>query len=303
MNRSAGNIIGALVFYSIVSAFCLNGISQATVFHIKAPADDSVAALEFLRHYSAQLYKTTGVSIIDTVFVVVASDSREFNSTVGGEVPDWGAAVAIKSRRLIVIKSPRLFPVGKSLNELLGHELAHIALNDAVGGKWLPRWFEEGFCQMMSGEWRFEQDVLLTRAVWGSGLMSLIELENLNGFGGAKAALAYAESYLAVNSLTRELGIDFYADFFSEYGKSGNFYQSFMSTSGYKYFDWVSQWQNQTARKYRFVLYIFDSRLFFPLLAVVFLLFYVLKLYQVRKKKKEWQRIERIWDNDKGFTA
>lgn len=303
MNKSIHLIFRSLIFLLLVSPFGYNSKSHAITFHIEAPADDSLVAYKALKHYSGLLLKTTGIAIKDTVYVVIATDPVLFINVIGGEVPDWGAAVAIKERRLIVVKSPRIFPVGKSLNELLGHELTHIALADAVGGKWLPRWFEEGFCQMMSGEWRFEQDILLTQAIWGSGLIPLIELESLNRFGGAKANLAYAQSYLAVNSLTRELGIDFFTDFFSEYRQSGNFYHAFMSTSGYKYFDWISLWQNQTARKYRFVLFIFDSRLFFPLLAIVFLLLYVLKLYQVRKKKKEWERLERIWDNDQKFTA
>jgi hypothetical protein len=279
------------------------GVSQAAAFRIKANSDDSLAAYKTLQNFSSKLTTITGASLAETIDVVIAADIQSFNLAVGSEIPDWGAAVAIKSRELIVIKSPRYFPVGKSLDELIGHELTHIALDNAVGGKWLPRWFEEGFCQMMSGEWRFEQDLLMTRAVWGSGLVPLIELESLNRFGGAKAGLAYAESYLAVTELTRDLGIDFFMDFFNEYRASGNFYQAFTKTSGYKYLDWTNLWLDQNARKYRFVLFIFDSRLFFPFLAVVFLLLYMIKLYQVRKKKKEWERMERLWSNDQNYTT
>jgi hypothetical protein len=281
----------------------LYGISQAAAFRIKASSDDSLAAYKTLENFSIKLAKITGTAKAETIDVVIATDIQSFYLAVGSEVPDWGAAVAIKSRNLIVVKSPGYFPVGKSLDELIGHELSHIALDNAVGGKWLPRWFEEGFCQMMSGEWRFEQDLLMTRAAWGSGLVPLIELESLNRFGGAKAGLAYAESYLAVTELARDLGIDFFPDFFSEYRVSGNFYQAFTKTSGYKYLDWTNLWLDQNTRKYRFVLFIFDSRLFFPFLAVVFLLLYMIKLYQVRKKKKEWKRQERLWSNDQDYTT
>jgi hypothetical protein len=279
------------------------GNTEAAQFRIKASSDDSAAAVIAIQAFSTRLAKYIGSEIADTLDIVIASDMMTFNIAVGSDVPDWGAAVAIKSRNLIVVKSPKFFPVGKSLNELLGHELTHIALDDAVGGKWLPRWFEEGFCQMMSGEWSFEQDLLMTRAVWGSGLIPLIELESLNRFGGAKAGLAYAESYLAVTEMTRELEIDFYPEFFAEYRQSGNFYEAFTKTSGYKYLEWTNIWLNQSTRKYRFVLFIFDSRLFFPILAVVFLLLYVIKLFQVRKKKKEWERQERLFNNDQDYTA
>jgi hypothetical protein len=284
-------------------AFGFIGSPNAATFRIKASTTDSIQALSALNNYSAILEKTIGSGLTDTIEVFIAADMQSFDQAVGSDVPDWGAAVAIKEKRLIVIKSPKYFAVGKSMEELLGHEITHLALDNAVGGRWLPRWFEEGFCQLISGEWRFEQDLLLTQAIWGSGLIPLIDLESLNGFGGAKAALSYAESYLAVSMLARDLGMDFFPDFFNEYRANGNLYQSFTNTSGYKYLDWTNLWQDMTAHKYRFILFIFDARLFFPLLAVMFILLYLLKLWQVRKKKKEWERLERLWKNDETYPT
>jgi hypothetical protein len=303
LNKLIGKIIRTSSVLLFLYAFGLPEILPAALFRIKANQEDSIVVRQSLEKFAVDLGKVTGSVLIETIDVVIATDIHEFNLAVGSDVPDWGAAVAIKSKQLIVVKSPRFFPVGKSLNELIGHELAHLALDNAVNGKWLPRWFEEGFCQMISGEWRFEQDLLLTRAVWGSGLLPLIELEGLNRFSGAKAGLAYAESYLAVSAITRELGIDFYQDFFEEYRANSNFFQAFEKASGYKYLDWTNLWLRESLRKYRFVLFIFDSRLFFPFLAIIFLLLYVIKIRQVRKKKKEWQRLERYWNNDQDYPT
>jgi hypothetical protein len=202
-----------------------------------------------------------------------------------------------------VIKSPSAFPIGKGLDELLGHELGHLMLDNAAGGRWLPRWFEEGFCQMISGEWRIEQDILVTRAVWGSGLIPLTALENVNRFGDAKASLAYAQSYLAVTSLVQEFGVEFIPDFFRYYDEGNNFYDAFYKATGYRYIEWTGLWQQKTAGRYRFILYIFDPSILFPLIAVLFILLYLLKIYLSRKKMKQWEIEEKYRSDDQSFTA
>jgi len=145
--------------------------------------------------------------------------------------------------------------------------------------------------------------LLLSRAVWGDGLIPLTALENVNRFGDAKAALAYAESYLAVVFLVRELGMEFFPAFLENYVSTGNFYDSFLQASGYRYTEFAQVWQVKTASKYRYILYIFDSRLLFPLLALLFILLYFAKLWQVRKKKKEWERQEKYFSNDQTHST
>jgi hypothetical protein len=243
------------------------------------------------------------IDFTDTVTVVIAYNQESFDRALQSSFPDWGAAAAVKEKRLIVLKSPRHFSVGKSLDELLGHELGHIMLDYAAEGKWLPRWFEEGFCQLISGEWRINQDILITRAVWGSGLIPLTALDNVNRFGGAKASLAYAESYLAVSSLVQEFGIQFMPDFFYYYNEGNNYYDAFENATGYRYIEWVGIWQSKTTERYRFILYIFDPSFLFPLIAVMFILLYLLKKYLSRKKMKQWEMEERYKGDDQNYTT
>ncbi len=277
--------------------------ASAAVFVIDAPVSDSMHVHSSLDYHLERITSMLKIEYVDTIRVVIATDLSLFNRALGSGFPDWGAGAAVKAKKLIVIKSPSHFKVGKSLDELLGHELGHLMLDKATGGKWLPRWFEEGFCQLVSGEWRLSQDILVTRAVWGSGLIPLTALEGVNSFGGAKAALAYAESYLAVSSLVKEMGSDFFVEFLSDYKNHGNIYNAFFNSTGYYYIEWAGIWQRKTAEKYRLVFFLLDSRLLFPLLAILFILLYILKIYQVRKKKKQWQEHERLYGDDKTFPT
>jgi hypothetical protein len=287
----------------IAAILIISSLAKAVVFNIQSLPDEKQRIENALNRSYAQLTEILKIDFPDTINVVIADNQSELNQAVGANLPDWGAAVAIKERNLIVIKSPIYFEVGKSLEELLGHELGHLVLEKAAAGKWLPRWFEEGFCQLISGEWQYGQDFLLTRAVWGDGLIPLTALEDVNRFGDTKAALAYAESYLAVSMMARDLGMEFFPEFLEGYKASGNFYDAFFQASGYRYTEYAQLWQNKTTDKYRFILYIFDSRLFFPLLAIIFILLYLLKLWQVRKKKKEWERLEKYHSDDQTYTT
>lgn len=250
--------------------------------------------MSYLERYERNIAAAFGIEFGDTVKVLIADSRQQFESAMGPGFPDWGVAAAIKEYNLIVVNSSPEYGQVKSLNELLGHELCHLMINRATGGRWLPRWMEEGLCQMFSGEWRISHDFLLTRAVWGSGLLPLVSLENVNRFGGAKAALAYAQSYQAVSAMSRDFGIDFFGEFFRVYRDKGDFYGAFFEQTGYRYLEWVTLWQSKTSQRYRFVLFIFDSQLLFVVLPILFVLIYLIKRFQSRRKLKEWERLEKL---------
>ena len=277
--------------------------ASAAFFNIEAAEANTAAVKSILDTQLVKIENILQIDFPETVTVVIADNIQSFEAALGGNFPDWGAAAAIKKKKLIVVKSPDFFPVGKTIDELLGHELAHLMLDHAAGGRWLPRWFEEGFCQMISGEWRLSTDILVTRAVWGSGLLPLTALENVNYFGSAKASLAYAQSYLAVASLVREFGIEFIPDFLGRYKQTANIYESFFNATGYRYSEWINLWQQKTSQKYRLVLYIFDPSILFPLIAVLFIILFLIKTYYTRKKKKQWELEEKYGGRDESLTA
>jgi hypothetical protein len=288
-----------LCLYLILAA----EIAESAVFLIDSSPSDTARIKSILESYQGKISDLLDFEYSDTVQVVVASDIETFRAAIGGEFPDWGAAAAIKPARLIVIKSPASFQVGKSLDELLGHELAHLILDKASGSRWLPRWLEEGFCQMISHEWRLANDLLVTRAVWGGGLLPLASLEGVNSFSGAKASLAYAQSYLAFSSLVQEFGIEFIRNFLGNYRETGNFYGAFFRATGYSYSEWDDIWLKKTTDHYRMILFIFDPAVLFPLIAVLFILLYILKKYITWKKKKQWEAEERYRDYDQNLST
>jgi hypothetical protein len=154
---------------------------------------------------------------------LVDSDS-EFLSFVGDGFPDWGGAVAIPSRSVIVLKSPAISVQEKPLNQLAAHEYAHLLIHhltnfsenqltnpplaQAPGTSRAlrpPRWLDEGLAMYLSSEWSASDFVTISRAQLTGGFVPLASYDSLNIFGQSRAQVAYAQSYLAAKYL-----IDYY---------------------------------------------------------------------------------------------
>ena len=75
--------------------------------------------------------------------VAIAPDARRFREWVGPGTPEWGAAIAIPGEGRVVMQGRRAPSSAGDPVRVLRHELAHLALHEAMG-ELPPRWFEEG---------------------------------------------------------------------------------------------------------------------------------------------------------------
>jgi len=87
--------------------------------------------------------------------------------------------------------------------EVFRHELAHVALHDAVNGQAIPRWFNEGFAVFASGETSFLRMKTLSMATVGGGLIPLRDIDRGFPSDETEASIAYAEAVDVVRFLVR----------------------------------------------------------------------------------------------------
>jgi hypothetical protein len=133
----------------------------------------------------------------ERVVVAVAPDARRFREWSGPGAPEWGAAIAFTQERRIVMQGRRANSLAGDPRAVLRHELAHLALREALGA--LPtRWFDEGYASFAAGEWG-RDDVLATNvALVLRGVPRLGELDEGFAHGASRAQQAYALAYRAV---------------------------------------------------------------------------------------------------------
>jgi hypothetical protein len=296
-------VLGFCILFSL-SAVSGARAQPAPDFRV-IPADDIYAdsARFYLNFFEQRLSNTLGYSLDTTVTLYLAATESEFLRDAAVTPPDWGAGLALMDQGRIVIKSPKYMRVNKSFRELIGHELAHIMLYRAAGKRWLPRWLQEGFAMHSSGEWHIGQDILVARAAWTGRLIPLHNMEDLLTFKGLQAQLAYTESYLAVSQLLDRADSYVLSDFLSLYNQNGDFYADWKSEFGTDYVSWVSNWLSKTSRQYHFFIFLLDSEMFWIILAVAFLLLFLLKKRQNARTRRRWQIEERLHPPDDSYKS
>jgi hypothetical protein len=115
--------------------------------------------------------------------------------------PLWARGVAYPDLGVLIVGTRRAHePI--DVLRVVDHELTHLALGTALGGR-APRWLDEGFAFLHASEWSMGRMETLVGMAWTSNVASLAELERM--FHGSEGTVdrAYAQSYDFVAFLAR----------------------------------------------------------------------------------------------------
>ena len=198
----------------------------------------------------------------------LAPDEATWDFLTGGEVPEWGAGVAIPSRRTAVI--PLFAPAGgpAERERTAVHEWAHLGLHEYLAGLQIPRWFDEGYAQRAAGGWDFERAWRLRLALAAGAAPPFDSLTLAWPRGATEAELAYllagsAVDYLAQDSGDRGLGV-----FLARARAEGSFEAAFRSTYGLTTDTFESRWIAYVRRRYGWVLILTQAAVFWVVAAL-----------------------------------
>lgn len=230
--------------------------------------------------------------------VYIESDLTSFERRIGGRFPDWGAAVAIPERGMMVIKSPLVFRLNRSLEELLGHELAHLWLGDRMGSVVVPRWFDEGLAMSVSSEWRWGDNLAMSEAAVFGGLIPLSEIEGVNQFDDEKARVAYAESYLAVGYFYESYGQEAVLLFLDSLAAGAGVDAALLVSTGSNYSDFNREFQLYLQERFNFATLILDTMYFWLALAIILIIGATLKYRRRREYYARWEKEEELHSTD-----
>lgn len=111
----------------------------------------------------------------------------------GRGAPRWAIGVAYPDEDVVVVAFRR-GPLPADVHATVRHELAHLALDAALGDR-APRWLHEGFAYLHSSDFSLERASTLTGMAWSGDVIPLSELDR--GFPAEElpASRAYAQSY------------------------------------------------------------------------------------------------------------
>lgn len=287
-----------IILTSILLIISLSGQSTAG-YRIRADiSGDSAYVDSVIAVTDARLRELLGDFPDDSLDIYITATTDKFDSLAGNAVPDWGAAVAIPYRRMIVIKSPLILPGDKSLGELTAHEYGHIALARAAGFRRLPRWMDEGLAMYLSAEWGWGDNLAIAQAVALDRLIPLAEIEYINRFNYDKAQLAYSESYLAFKYLLDIYGRSGFHILLDNIKAGRRIDYAFIAATGSDYEAFETEFSAHLHGRYNIVTWFFNSNLLWVLLALIVVLGFILSRVRRKKRMEEIDEYDQLHSTD-----
>jgi hypothetical protein len=213
------------------------------------------------------------------VLIAIAPDRRRFREWVGPAAPEWGAAIAAPAEQRIVMQGSRAGSDAGDPKRVLRHELAHLALHEALGDL-APRWFDEGYASYAAGEWGREEVLATSLALLVRGVPSLDSLDTGFGAGVGQADAAYALAHRAVAemaALDAERGLTLVLRYWRD---TRSLDRALRAAYGLTLPAFDAHWRQRTLRRYGALALVANLTL-----AAGAIAFLIVPLYVVRRRR------------------
>lgn len=225
--------------------------------------------------------------------IVIAEDDEAFSSFGNGGAPDWGVGCAFVGRGVVLLRSARTVDYPIEMDQVIVHELAHIAAGRALGDLRVPRWFHEGIAMSVAGEWRMERSSALAAAAASGRQIPLSSLEDSFPEGGADAMLAYIESFRAVALMGERSGMGRPGELTAAVAQARDFEAALEGLTGLDSEGFEKALRERLGRTFTWGILLRRPNVYFLLITLLFLVALVVRLRRARLKMKEWDAEER----------
>ncbi len=203
----------------------------------------------------ADLVERLGRSVLDHVTVYVARTPGEMAGLApeGAPFPKYADGVAYPDIGLVLLTiHPVEVNAHHDLAEVFRHELAHVALFDSVGGRPVPRWFNEGFAVFASGESSFTRLQTLWTATMSEELIPLRRMERTFPSDAVGVSVAYAQAADVVRFLVRRQDHERFVGMIERVRHGQDFEHSMRDSYGLDLETLEYEWREDVARRYTF---------------------------------------------------
>ena len=241
---------------------------EGTRVSVRYQGSDSVRAARALATLDG-LGTLPGIGVVSFhPLLTVAPTRAVMDSLVGGQVPEWGAAVALPHRMEMIVPGRQLWPPSPVEEaRVLRHEWVHLALAHEMGDLRIPRWFTEGYAEWSAGGWLGGGGWKLRIALALGGAPPLDSLTIGWPAGREAAEVAYLLSASVIEYLVTSSGERGLEAFFSEWKRSRSFDDALRSVFGATPSQLESDWRKWVRRRYGWLMVVSHSTVFWAILS------------------------------------
>ena len=210
----------------------------------------------------AQMTARFGYPVLQHVEVRVARTHREMATLApeGVPFPGYASGVAYGQLGLVLLSiDPRFPSAHHDLGEIFRHELAHVALYDATGGRRVPKWFNEGLAVHLSNESSLTRVQTLWTATLSNRLMPLRKLDRSFPADPVRTDVAYAQAADVVRFLMRQQDRDRFSALAKRIRNGQTFEAAVADAYSIDLDTLEAQWREDVAKRYTFWPVFFSS--------------------------------------------
>jgi len=218
------------------------------------------------------------------VVVAIAPDEARFREWVGPGAPEWGAAIAMPASQRVVMRGRGArATAGGDPRVVFRHELAHLALHEAIG-ELPPRWFDEGYASYAAGEWGRQELLATNRALLLKRFPSLDDLNAQLTAGEVQAGGAYALSHRAVAEMAAMDPVRGLNLLFRYWKETGRLDSAMRRAYGITLDGFEERWQWRTRNSYGILALVGDITVISLVFLVVILPFLIARARRNRER-------------------
>lgn len=202
-----------------------------------------------------ELEAALGQRVLSRVHVRIGRTPGEMQNLAprGIGYPKYASGLAYSEIGLVLLtEEPRYPGEQHDLTEIFRHELAHIALHDAVQGKSIPRWFNEGFAVHASGEAVSGRLQTLWTATLSGNLLPLRDLTARFPSDATTASVAYAQAADIVRYLVRADEAHRFRSLVERVRTGESFERALSDAYSTDLASFEHEWREDVARRYTF---------------------------------------------------
>lgn len=217
----------------------------------------------------------------------------EEGSDPARSAPEWASGYASGNAGTVVLIPARAgsYPYG-SLESLLQHEVTHVLVARAAGGRPVPRWFNEGLAMAAAREWTIGDRSRLVLELLPGNRVDTSRLDDLfDRSSRAGADRAYALSAAYVRDLIDRYGVDFPGAVLAGLARGESFEDAFRRSTGVSLDDATASFYSRQN----------FWNLWLPALTSSVTLWSgvtLLALWAAKKRREKSERIRKGWEID-----
>jgi hypothetical protein len=253
---------------------------------LRNSAGEVMRIYPFIREEIENTFK----SKIDFKPTVMIKDGETFQDIVGNTLI---VAVALPQRNLVIIDNSKMNTHPFTLEVTLKHELCHLFLHHFVQNDHLPKWFNEGVSQWVSGgisEIIIGEDKdLLKQAALSGRLLRMRDLAERFPEDSQSLLLAYQESKSIVKYIHREFGPDGIMQIMNYVKKGNSFDMAVFKALSIPVDELEKKWHMYLNKKITWFTYVSSHlyRILFSLTALALVYGFIKAMFRKRAYKDE----------------